>query len=184
MKTITSACCATLLLAGAVVADDAPVLHTDKSACMAGPMAQFGRYIGDWKITDESLAKDGSGWGPGTGARWIFSCLGPGVAVQDYWMPNAGGFGTNVRTYNPDTGSWEIVWAAGALNGLMHISATQQDDDGRIVMDILKPVQDPPRRIIFYTPDDGGWNWVQQWSFDGGASWVDVYRIRATPWDE
>lgn len=183
MKIVAITLYAILLFASAARADDAPVLHTDKSACMEGSVAQFGRYIGDWKITDQSLAQDGSGWGPGTGARWIFSCVGPGLAIQDYWMPTGGGFGTNLRTYNPDTDSWEIVWAAGALNGLMHISA-KENDEGNIVMDIIKPVQDPPRRIIFFAPDDTGWNWAQQWSFDGGETWADVYRIRATPWQD
>ena len=148
--------------------------------CMDGPMAQFGRYVGDWKIEDEALAQDGSGWGPGKGARWVFECIGDGTAVQDFWMPNGGGYGTNLRTYNPETQAWEIVWAAQGLNGLMHIAA-KQDDDGNIVMDILKPEQPQPRRIIFFVPDEGGWSWVQQWSFDGGENWTDVYRIRATP---
>jgi hypothetical protein len=183
MKKLVSTILAATFLAGLSLADDGPTIHTDKSSCMDGPIAQFGRYIGDWKITDQTLAKDGSGWGPGTGARWIFSCLGPALAVQDYWMPNAGGFGTNLRTYNPDTDSWEIVWAAGKLNGLSHISA-KLNDEGNIVMNIDKPVQDPPKRIIFFAPDDNGWNWVQQWSFDGGENWTDVYRIRATPWQE
>ena len=98
-------------------------------------------------------------------------------------MPNAGGFGTNLRTYNPDTESWEIVWTATKLNGLMHISA-RQSDDGDIVMDILKPVQDPPRRIIFFEPDESGWDWVMQMSFDAGENWTDVYRIKATPWED
>ena len=153
-----------------------------ENACMEGQMAQFGRYVGDWKIDDESLARDGSGWSPGEGARWIFECIGDGTAVQDYWMPNGGGYGTNLRTFNPDTGAWEIAWAAQALNGLMHIAA-QQNDDGNIVMSILKPEQDPPRRIIFFTPDENGWSWVQQWSFDDGKTWTDVYRIRATPFE-
>jgi len=50
-------------------------------------------------------------------------------------------------------------------------------------MDILRPLQDPPRRIIFFEPDENGWNWVMQMSFDAGASWPDVYRIKATPWE-
>ena len=81
----------------------------EDNACMNGPMAQFGRYVGDWKIEDESLAQDGSGWGPGQGARWIFKCIGDGTAVQDFWMPTSGGWGTNLRSYNPDTEKWEIV---------------------------------------------------------------------------
>ena len=64
-----------------------------ENACMDGPIAQFGRYVGDWKIEDESLARDGSGWSDGKGARWVFECIGDGTAVQDYWMPNGGGYG-------------------------------------------------------------------------------------------
>lgn len=157
--------------------------ESETNACMQGPMAQFGRYVGDWKITDQSLAQDGSGWQPGNGARWIFECIGDGVAVQDYWHPNNGGYGTNLRTYNPDTGKWEIVWAAGRQNGLMHISAELQED-GSVLMDVLKPEQPQPRRITFMPPDENGWDWVMEWSFDDGETWTAVYRIRATPWEE
>ena len=153
------------------------------NACMEGLMAQFGRYVGDWNIEDESLAQDGSGWGPGQGARWIFECIGDGTAVQDFWMPNNGGYGTNLRTYNPDTAKWEIVWTARALNGLTHISA-EQDDAGNIVMDILKPVQDPPRRITFLPPHENGWDWVMEYSFEDGETWTAVYKIKATPWQQ
>ena len=177
--TITGLFCLTVTGAGS-----APKLASlDGAACMDGPVAQFGRYVGDWRIEDEQLARDGSGWGPGKGARWIFKCVGDGTAVQDYWLPNGGGFGTNLRTYNPDSGKWEIVWATTALNGLMHISA-EINDAGHIVMDILSPEQDPPRRIIFYVPDEGGWNWAQEWSLDDGATWFEVYRIRATAWQD
>ncbi len=155
----------------------------EDNACLEGPIEQFGRYIGDWKIDDETLAQDGSGWGPGKGARWIFECIGDGTAAQDFWMPNPGGWGTNLRTYNPDTEKWEIVWTARALNGLMHISA-EQDDAGNIVMDILKPVQNPPRRITFLPPHENGWDWVMETSFDEGETWTEVYKIKATPWQE
>lgn len=183
MKTRYLAMTGLYLLATTGAASEPSLASVDPAVCMEGPMAQFGRYVGDWKIEDERLARDGSGWAPGKGARWIFRCVGDATAVQDYWLPNGGGFGTNLRTYNPDTGKWEIVWAATALNGLMHISASA-NDAGNIVMDILSPEQNPPRRIIFYAPDENGWNWAQEWSFDGGATWVEVYRIRATPWSD
>lgn len=170
-----------ILISPVATATEPQLATTESSACMEGPVAEFGRYVGDWKIEDEQLARDGSGWGPGQGARWIFKCVGDGTAVQDYWLPNAGGFGTNVRTFNPDTGKWEIIWAATGLNGLMHISASA-NDEGNIVMDILSPEQNPPRRIIFYAPDSSGWRWAQEWSLDGGETWFEVYRIRATPW--
>jgi len=66
-----------LILAAAPLAgaDESDFLFDAPDGCMEGPLEQFGRYIGDWKIEDESLAQDGSAWGPGAGARWIFSCL-------------------------------------------------------------------------------------------------------------
>jgi hypothetical protein len=181
MKATRLAVIPPLLLAFGLAAGEPSVFPENDEGCMEGPVAQFGRYVGDWKIDDEVRAKDGSGWSEGKGARWIFECVGNGLAVQDYWMPNGGGLGTNLRSYNPDTGDWEIVWTASTLNGFLHIRA-KQNDAGNIVMEIVSPEQDPPRRIIFFEPDENGWNWVQQWSFDGGASWTDVYRIKATPW--
>ena len=53
---------ACLLLAVTVQAEDNAIASSPKSACMEGPLAQFGRYIGDWKITDEGLEQDGSSW--------------------------------------------------------------------------------------------------------------------------
>ena len=170
-----------LLLGGAAFAGPGHS-HGDE-ACMQGPMAQFGRYIGDWRIEDETLSReDGKTWSEGVGARWTFECVG-GVAVQDYWMPFNGGFGTNLRTFNPSTDSWEIVWTATLAPGLQRISA-RQDDAVAIVMSIDHPKPPQPQRIIFYPPDDNGWNWAMQWSMDEGKTWFDVYRIKATPWSD
>lgn len=164
-------------LCSPVLATNIPMGET--AGCMEGPMAQFGRYIGDWDIADSTLAKDGSGWSDGAGARWDFVCIGDGAAIQDFWIPNGGPVGTNLRTYNPETESWDIAWAVKVQPGFAHITATQ-NDAGNIVMRYKSPVQDPPRRITFYPPDENGWNWTLEFSFDKGESWTEVYRIRAT----
>lgn len=169
-----------LLVASVAAADDSGIPLGSSDACLEGPLAQFGRYIGDWKIEDSQLARDGSGWSAGAGARWIFSCLGDGTAIQDFWLPPDGNVGTNLRTYNAKTGSWEIAWAINTLPGFAHISA-RQDDDGNIVMHYVRPEPDPLRRITFSPPDARGWNWKLEFSSDGGETWTEVYRIRATP---
>lgn len=145
-------------------------------------MAQFGRYIGDWRIEDQQLRSDGSGWDPGAGARWIFTCVGNGMAVQDFWIPGDGNVGTNLRTWNPDSGSWDIAWAIDTLAGFAHIEAKQQED-GNIVMLYKSPIPDPLRHITFFPPDEDGWDWQLEYSRDGGEIWRVVYRIRATPYD-
>lgn len=172
--------CALLIAIQASAADD-ELPFGDGSACMEGPLAQFGRYVGDWRVADSRLAQDGSGWTEGGGARWIFSCLGNGTAIQDFWLPPDGNVGTNLRTYNSETGKWDIAWAINTLPGFAHIEASQ-DESGNIVMKYVSPIPDPIRRITFYPPDESGWNWQLEFSTDGGETWFAVYRIRATPW--
>ncbi len=92
-----------LAAAPLAIADEAAFLFAKADGCMDGPLKQFGRYIGDWSIEDESLAQDGSGWGPGNGARWIFSCLGDGTAIQDFWIPNPL---RKITFFPPDENGW------------------------------------------------------------------------------
>jgi hypothetical protein len=171
-----------LLLTAALAArgeDSALPVH-NRDACMAGPLAQFGRYIGNWTITDQQLSQDGTEWTEGDGARWNFVCIGNGTAVQDFWMPANGSVGTNLRIYNEVTGNWDIAWAISGLPGFAYIQA-REDADGNIIMHYKTPVPDPLRRITFFPPDDEGWNWTMEYSIDKGENWFEVYRIRATP---
>jgi len=177
---IITTCALFIAIPAAIANDELP--FGDDSACMEGPLAQFGRYIGDWKIEDSQLAQDGSSWSDGAGARWIFSCLGNGTAIQDFWFPANGSIGTNLRTYNSETGKWDIVWAVDTLPGLTHIEA-EQDASGNIVMKYVAPIPTPLRRITFFAPDAAGWNWQLEFSNDGGESWLAVYKIRATPFN-
>ena len=160
-------------------AGDEALPFGNTAACMEGPLAQFGRYIGDWNIEDSTFKQDGSGWEPGAGARWVFTCLGDGTAIQDFWLPPDGNVGTNLRTYDPESGNWEIAWAINTAPGFAHITA-EQDEAGNIVMHYKAPLPDPPRRITFYPPDESGWNWKLEFLIDG-ENWTEVYRIRATP---
>ncbi|NNF17740.1 MAG: hypothetical protein HKN70_13430 [Gammaproteobacteria bacterium] len=151
----------------------------DDTGCMEGPMAQFGQYIGNWNIRSSGLAQDGSGWSDGPEAQWDFTCLGNGTAIQDFWKPAGSPVGTNLRTYNSASGSWDIAWAVGGQPGFAHISATQQDN-GEIVMTYISPPQDPPRKITFFPAQANSWKWKLEFSFDGGTTWTEVFRINAT----
>lgn len=151
----------------------------EESGCREGRLAQFGQYLGDWDIRDEQLAPDGSEWSPGGGARWIFVCVGNGTAIQDFWLAPDGNVGTNLRTFNPETGVWDIAWAINTQPGFAHIEARQQAS-GKIVMRYVSPIPDPLRRITFYPPGDDNWRWTLEFSRDGGETWREVYRIHAT----
>lgn len=161
------------------------LLLDDPSACLNGPVRQFGRYVGDWDIAEE-VSSDGVNWSPGNGARWKFTCVGGGTAIQDYWVPKApdgfsflSGFGSNLRIYDRKNDSWDVVWAGPGGPSFTHLTG-KADAEGNIVMYWLSPVQTPPRRITFYTPTGDGWNWLLEVSNDDGVSWQPIYKIRAT----
>lgn len=186
-KTIYAVCLTVIPIALASAGDLADVLMDQSNGCMEGPMAQFGRYVGDWDIADESLSQqDGVTWSPGNGARWHFVCVGDGIAVQDFWMPNGAeggpppGVGTNLRIYDPEQAHWDVAWTATGTPGFSHIRA-RLDENDHVVMQYVSPEPTPPRRITFFPPTSEGWDWQLELSFDGGASWTAVYRIKATP---
>lgn len=160
--------------------NDSGVPLNNSDACMQGPLAQFGQYLGNWDIHDSQLSQDGKEWTEGAGAKWNFVCIGDGTAIQDFWMPADGSVGTNLRTYNAETESWDIVWTVKPKPGFTHIDA-RQDENGNIVMHVRLPVPDPLRRITFFPVDADGWRWKLEFSSDGGDNWFEVYRIRATP---
>ena len=170
-----------ILFSATAYADQPPLPFDKQAGCNDGPLAEFGQYIGDWRIEDSTLSSETGKWEPGKGARWIFTCLGDGTAIQDFWMPAGGPVGTNLRTYNSETESWDIAWSIKGTPGFSHITA-KRDASGEIVMRYKSPLPNPPRKITFYPVDGEGWNWKLEFSFDEGSSWTEVYRIKATPY--
>jgi hypothetical protein len=175
IATLVTACC----VYGSALADQSTLPFARTEGCLQGPLEQFGRYLGNWTIEDSQLGQDGKTWTPGAGAQWNFACLGNGTAIQDFWMPADGSVGTNLRTWNPGTESWDIAWSVTSLPGFAHISA-REDENGNIVMKYESPVPDPLRRITFFPPDENSWNWTLEFSTDDGETWFEVYRIKAT----
>jgi len=171
------------VLAASANADQLTLPFDDADGCREGPLAQFGQYIGDWRIADSTRNQETGEWEPGKGARWIFTCLGDGTAIQDFWMPFNSPVGTNLRTYHSETESWDIAWTIKGTPGFAHIVA-KQNESGEIVMKYKSPLPEPPRKITFYPVEDDQWNWKLEFSFDGGSTWTEVYRIKATHYSD
>lgn len=169
-----------LLGAGICFSAFAQLPLSETEGCLEGPMAQFGQYLGSWDINDSQLAADGTGWSDGGGARWDFVCVGNGTAIQDFWMPNSGGVGTNLRIYQPETNSWDVAWAVTKQPGMTLISASEDADTGNIVMHYKSPIPNPLRRITFFPAEKDSWKWHLEQSRDEGKTWLAVYRISAT----
>ncbi len=169
-----------LFTAAAQATDERAAIPFDNAAaCMEGPLVQFGQYIGNWDIEDSRLSQETKKWVKGAGARWNFVCVGDGAAIQDFWLPNSGAVGTNLRIYNPDSNSWDVAWAVSSVSGFAHIEA-KQVETGNIVMRFKTKAPTPDRRITFFPATENSWNWKLEITLDGGENWVEVYRIKAS----
>ena len=169
-----------VMIAPPLYADDlSSVAMGKKDGCMKGPMAEFGRYIGNWNIHARRLSQDGQTWTESDGTKWNFKCVGNGIAIQDFWLPPTGNAGTNLRIYNADTESWDIAWTATLTPGMARINAKKMSD-GNIVMHYVSKIN-PPRRITFFPPDENGWHWQLEISNDNEKTWKKVLELTATP---
>lgn len=96
----------------------------DKNACMEGPMAQFGRYIGNWNIEDSQLGQDGQTRTKGDGARWNFLCLGNGTAINS--QP---GF-AHIQAQQDDSGNIVMHYKSPLPDPLRRITFFPPDEHG------------------------------------------------------
>jgi hypothetical protein len=117
-----------------------------------------------------------------TRAEWRWYYILDGHAIQDDWFSvdstnNLQWVGTNIRIYNPEENQWHMAWIDKTNRRLGTFTATYEN--GTIIM---KGTNTKGRQIknIFSNITKKTFDWTQQWTFDGGKSWVEVTKIRCT----
>lgn len=140
--------------------------------------AQFAFLIGEWECTTRSVKPDGSGFNEGS-ATWKGYWILGGWAMQDDWeraLPDGRVFrGTNIRSFNPQTGKWDNRWLASGSLQWKYFEAEKQGDT--MVM-IGGEGRDPAGRDyidrnVFHEIGDDSWKWRKDRSFDGGKTWLE-----------
>jgi len=143
---------------------------------------QYAPLIGEWKITDSSLGKDGK-WHAGQGADWNWYTILNGHAIQDDWISpplsketekGKRQYGTNIRTFNPETSQWEQIWTSS--NGKKIDSFSAKEKDGAIVMRGFYTGNES--RITFFNLKTDTFDWKMEiQSKEDKSIWKEVYRI-------
>ena len=145
--------------------------------------AILGQLAGIWDVEQEVRNQDGSWRATGT-AEWRWYFILDGHAIQDDWIKPAAAesgdakpsFGTNLRIYNADTASWEMAWIDSNNRNLASFTAVNVDDT------VVMTGQNPTGRQVrntFFDMEAETFEWVQEWTFDEGSTWVPVARIHA-----
>ena len=158
-------------------------LRSDSPAADAPPefAAGFGRLVGTWRCTNETLQADGS-WETALGeATWTWFYTLGGHAIEDFWEPSKPGaqVGINLRLYDGDARAWHVVWADATQHDFDHFTAEAQGAD--IVMHgerFARPqFRQHQARITFHHITPSSFSWRYEAAAVGGNAWREVDRL-------
>jgi hypothetical protein len=165
----------------------------EKHADAPEEIEQFGELAGVWVAEQEVRRQDGSWMGcwPRFGgvalragrlrhARPVVSVGRPTACVSG--QPRSGLPALRDPDLLTRSSRWEIAWSANGLGqapgqdfGTFH--ATMRD--GRLIM-TAPGAGANPQRVVFSDFSPSSFLWTSEFSQDGGETWIEVMRVRAT----
>lgn len=182
MQVISTIVTLTLLTAGAAaggVVSDGPNPEAPEE------VKQFGRLVGSWRCTGENLQQDGT-WKKTPGvSTWDWYYVLDGYAVQDVWRPDTEANpqavqGTNLRTFDPESGTWEVVWTTQNVPKIDFYRAGYRDDEMHIYAERAATQAFPGHlmHITFHNVSEDHFDWRYESSgLTDGQNWREVARI-------
>jgi hypothetical protein len=146
----------------------------------------LGQLNGNWLVQMQIRDQEGNWHSQDQYREWRWYYILDGHAIQDdfitVYTDDRGNVsrtesGTNIRIYNDEEKQWYMAWIHS--NGRRLATFTAVNEDDKVIM---RGTNDQGREIrnTFYDIGPESFNWVQDWTFDGGDSWVPVVKIRAT----
>ena len=148
-------------------------------------LMEYGQLVGNWQCKSSSRQQDGT-WKESPGlATWTWYFVLDGHAVLDVWkpLPIAQGKvfpGTNLRTYDPETGIWNVAWTianspkietfiSSFRNDAIHIT-TEREARGTFPAHMM--------HITFYNISEKHFDWKYEFSpLTDGQNWTESSRL-------
>ena len=175
----------TALLASAGAVSAGGIASTAANPDAPAEVQQFGQLVGSWQCKGENLQPDGT-WqaSPGTSV-WDWYYVLDGYAVQDVWRPHTSGNpnaaqGTNLRTYDPETGIWDVVWTTQNVPAIEKYRAAYRNDEIHIVAERPSNQFFPSHlmHITFHNIDEDHFDWRYEASgLTDGQNWQEQARL-------
>lgn len=154
---------------------------------LAGRLALFGQFVGEWDIEVEFYDDDGrlAVRRPG---RWCFGWVLDGRAIQDVLTypsrddpgaaaPGLRGIGTSLRFPRQSDGTWQVIWV-GAVTGIVVVLHGGQRGDQIHLASEPEP-DGTLNRWMFSDITADGFRWTGLESRDGGSTWPLRQRMTA-----
>lgn len=146
---------------------------------------QYGRFVGTWTCASQFRNPEGEWQKAPSKPTWRWHYALNGHAVQDVWIPDpensppGAAMGTNLRVYDKENDTWDMVWTTETTGNFQHFAA--QQIDGNMVMTADVPAGNRPAhmaRITFYNISERHFDWKYEASAPGdGVNWMEYSRL-------
>ncbi|MBT5876295.1 MAG: hypothetical protein HOH43_22925 [Candidatus Latescibacteria bacterium] len=144
------------------------------------------QLFGTWDGYQVRRNQDGTWASDTTHSEWRWYAILDGHGIQDDWIKletadNPGQLpqvvGTNIRIYNATEDQWHMAWIDKTNRTLASFTAKNVNDT--VIMS-GKNATGRQVRITFFNFARDAFDWKQEWTFDGGESWVIVTKMHCT----
>lgn len=159
-----------------------PLLRADgPHPALREELMLFGQFVGAWDMRVEFFNDQGERVYDQPG-HWSFAWVLDGRAIQDvltYPRPGQAdrGIGTSLRTYDPESGQWQVIWL-GAVTGITVILRGGTKGD-QIRLEGPDP-DETMNRWMFTDITADGFTWTGLESTDNGTTWQLRQRMTGT----
>jgi hypothetical protein len=153
----------------------------------ADELMLFGRFVGSWDVEAEYFHHDGRKAHERNG-EWHFGWVLEGRAIQDVLFgppleerrrtgAPADEYGTTIRLYDPQSGTWHMSWYPSVSRNVVHLVA-RRDGEGILIEGTEDDGTLDRWTFTDIAPDSFTWSGYE--SKDGGATWplVELMRCR------
>ena len=141
------------------------------------------QLFGVWDAYQVKRNRDGTWASDTTRSEWRWYSILDGHAIQDDWIkfeatngsaqtPQV--VGTNIRIYNSSENQWHMAWIDKTNRRLAIFTARNKNNT--VIMS-GKNAQGRQIRNTFFNLSEDEFDWKQEWTFDGGKTWVEVSKI-------
>ncbi len=180
----TALALATLALIGATDLS-AGIATLEPNPAAPVEVQQFGQLVGSWQCRGENLQPDGT-WQESPGvSTWNWYYILDGYAVQDLWIPDTeaspnASQGTNLRTFDPETGIWDVVWTTQNVPAIEKYRAAYRNDEIHIYAErpATKVFPSHLMHITFHNISEDHFDWKYEASgLTDGQNWQEQARL-------
>ena len=174
-----------LICATCAAAAEVPLVYQGPNEDAPVQVQEFGRLVGHWTCTSENRQADGT-WQASPGkATWSWYYVLEGFAIQDVWRPDreqnpTAAMGTNLRTYDPESGFWDVVWTTQQATRFERYRASARGGDVHMFAErpASKTFPSHLMHITFHNISDDHFDWKYEASgLTDGQNWQEQSRL-------